>query len=133
MKLTLRQANERDEILFGEPYNKTKYCGGCRRFDALSAEDAQKLMTLGFIDPEDTQNCSPTAQEILDFCLDGSGKWQIHGYAISIDRSDCRVTFEGLQSDGPLTASEALDFVMEFRFADELCAEDGGGAWCWYD
>ena len=89
-------------------------------------------MEKGYIDPNERQNLSPTAEEMLGFC--GSDpKWYVHGYAVSPDRSDCRVTFEGVGSTEPLSADEAVEFVKIFRYASELQFGVGECAWCWYD
>lgn len=133
-KINLAEAEEREQLLFHRPYEPGKYrMGGCCSFDELSVADAKELMHRGFIDPEDTQNSSPTMQEFLDFCDDGTGIWTLHGYAVSPDRTDCRITFEGVRSSGPLSAEQTVDFLMTFRDADELYGGVNETAYCWYD
>lgn len=121
-------------IIFNRPYDPERYrYGGCVHFDQISVEQALELLKKGFIDPDDTQNCSPTMQEFIDYVSDEPDKWYLHGYAIGPDRTDCRVTFEGIGSYAPLDAEEALDFIKYFRYADEVDAGTDTCAYCWYD
>ena len=130
--ISIASANRRDMLLFGETYDEKKYFGGVRRFDSLDVQTASKLLNNGFVDPDENQNGSPTASEIIDFCLEYPDNWTIHGYAVSPKRDDCRVTFEGVASNAELSIEEITDFVTLFRFADEFSIGDNG-AWCWYD
>ena len=136
-----KQAKEREQMVFGRPYNPKNYeCGGVCRFDYLDVDTAEKLMSLGYVDPEGTQNCSPTAEEMINFCAAyrttndaDPGLFYLHGYVVSPERGDCRITFEGVASDTELTAEEALDFVQAFRDADNLQFGINQPAYCWYD
>lgn len=127
------QQNEREQLIFHRDYDEKYYLGGCERFEDLDVNTALYLIQRGFLDPEDDQNGSPTAQEMVDFCMDHDGEWTLHGYVISPKQDDCRVTIEGVQSSGPLSADAAVDFLKTFRYADELEASVGCGAYCWYD
>lgn len=127
------KANERERLVFGEDLNMEKYFGGVRHFDMMAPETARKLMELGYLDPEETQNCSPEAEYMVSFCEEMGEGWSLHGYVVSHKRSDCRITFEGIESDDGLTAVEAIKFLKAFRYADELCADAGACAYCWYD
>lgn len=132
--MNLINANERELLVFDVPYNKKAYeLGGIRRFEDMAVGTAKELLRKGYVDPCDAQNLSPTAQEMIDFCDDGSDKWYLHGYVVSPEREDCRITFEGVGSHGILTAQEALDFMSYFRYADNISADIGGSAYCWYD
>lgn len=131
--MTKEQINERDSMIYGEPYNPSCYMGGMRRFDRISLGVAKQLIADGFLDPDDRQNNSPSAQEMIDFCDDGNPGWYFHGYTISPDRLDCRVTLEGVGYDGSLTAEDAIAFGKFFRLADELEYSEDGPAYCWYD
>lgn len=140
-KLTLEQCEEREQLVFHRPYNLKNYeLGGICRFDCLDVDTAEKLVALGYVDPEDSQNSSPTAREMIDFCAAYRGEeegdpglFYLHGYVVSPNRGDCRITFEGVASDAELTADEAIDFVSAFRFADELAFGVNEPAYCWYD
>lgn len=128
------KANERERLVFGEDLDMEKYrYGGVRHFSEMTPETARKLMELGFIDPEDAQNCSPEAEYMVAFCEEMGEGWYLHGYVVSPTRSDCRITFEGIESTTPCTAEEAIKFMRAFRFADEVCADIGQMAYCWYD
>lgn len=132
--MTKKQANEREQLIFGRPYNPDTYIhyGGVQHFDRISVNLAKELVRKGYLDPADTQNNSPTAQEMIDFCDDGTDIWYLHGYAVSAERPDCRVTIEGIGSaPEPITKDKLADFVAMFRDADELWCE--GNLWCWYD
>lgn len=118
----------RDEVLFGE-YDKEQYLGGTRRFSGVTLEDLQFLFEHDFIDPFDAQNYSPTAQEYYDF-LQKYPAFSVHGYAVSDDRDDYRVTIEGVNHAGKMTEEEMVAFVELFRFADEFDFQTG---YCWYD
>ena len=126
------KVDERDIILFDEPYDQKKYCGGCRRFEGLSASDLKKLADIGVIDLEDGCNYSPTAGEILEFMQAYPMAFTAHGYAISPSRDDYRVTIEGVaQQPGSFTSKKMVeDFTMTFRFADDF---DLNPMYCWYD
>ena len=132
--IPLDKANERERLVFGEDIDMEKYrYGGTRSFSGMHPETARKLMELGYLDPEETQNCSPEAEYMVAFCEEMGDGWYLHGYVVSPERSDCRITFEGIESYENLTAEEALKFAKAFRYADELCADAGCCAYCWYD
>lgn len=133
-KLDKQRANAREQLVFKEPYRSESYgMGGVRYFSDMDVATAKKLSELGYIDPDDTQNLSPTAQEMIDFCDDGSGKWYLHGYVVSPERSDCRISFEGCGSREELSVLEAFNFLKMFKLADDLDCEPGCCAYCWFD
>lgn len=123
----------RDEYLFGE-YDKEKYrFGGVRHVSDLTWMELEYLFDNNFIDPEDSQNCSPTAEEIYDFIKDHD-EFCAFGYAVSPDRSDYRITLEGIERlpglEGIEDGEELKDFVKFARFADELDVDHG---YAWWD
>ena len=126
-------ADLRDQIVFGEIYNHKKYGGGLRRFEELTLKQIEELDDLGLIDMNDRQNDSPTAGEIIDFLktrtTDG---WYVHGYCISPDRSDFRISFEGIGKRSAPSKQDIIDFSMMFRWADEFDIDEEGLR-CWYD
>ena len=74
-----------------------------------------------------------TAQEFIDFVEKHNPEdWTFHGYVVSPDREDRRVSIEGIESAGKLSKDDLIDFLLEFRMADELDIDDGI-AYCWYD
>lgn len=68
-------ANKRDQIIFGEPYNKNKYPGGCRSFDELTLDQIEKLDNLGILNLDECQNEAPSVGEMIDFLrsIDSTG------------------------------------------------------------
>ena len=125
-------ANERELLIFGRAYDPENYkYGGINRFEFMDPATAKDLIRRGFLDPEETQNWSPTAKEFVDFCHDYGSGWTLHGYVVSPERADCRVTIEGISCDRDLDRQEIVDFVEMFRGADEFSVDHG--AYCWYD
>lgn len=64
-------------------------------FKSLSADQVSALIAEGFMSPNDRQGASPTSAEFLRFME----KWptsKVHGYAVHPERSDYRVTIEGI-------------------------------------
>ena len=135
MYLSKEAADEREQILFGEPYSKSNYSlGQIRRFDLLSVDDASRLVKKGYLLPEESQNNSPTVREFIEFARNHPDtEWYFEGYVISPERDDVRVTIDGFGSTGIYSSEDLIAFIMEYRYADELSAELGGGCRCWYD
>ena len=127
------KTNERDQIIWGENYDFDKYLGGCRHFEGVGILELEALLDAGFLDPEETQNGSPTVREMMSFVrhCDVPTDWEFEGYAISPERDDYRVTIEGLYYNGTnLTLDELLAFTNEFHWADEFeVAYDYARAW----
>lgn len=125
--------DQRDQIIFGEDYNVKKYVGGLRYFDELTLIQINQLEELDIIDMDECQNDSPTIGEMLEFLrsreTDG---WYVHGYCISPERDDFRITFEGVGKKTPPSKQDIIDFASLFRWADEFQA-DNDGLRCWYD
>lgn len=126
--------NKRDQLLFGQDYDEDMYGGGIRRFDGLWAVDARELIKLGFLNPHDAQNYSPTAEEFIRFMESGVGHpITAHGYAVSQQRGDCRVTIEGIEYACAETMSwDQIEAFLTFRHADEF-ELDEHRFYCWYD
>lgn len=126
-------ADRRDQILFGENFNRAKYPGGIRHFNDLTTLQVNQLKDLGLLDLNDSQNDSPTMGEMIDFLkareTDG---WYVIGYCVSPERSDFRVTFEGIGKSTPPSKQDIIDFTTLFRWADEFYVNNEGLR-CWYD
>lgn len=137
MKLKKAEANEREQLIFKRDYDPKYYrSGGVARIPSMNYETVKELVDKGFLDLSESQNLAPTTKVFMDFVLShGKDNWIFHGYAVSPERTDCRVTIEGIESTGPLTSKDLIDFLMMFRRADELDADDNkdGSAYCWYD
>lgn len=104
-------------------------------YQGMTAETARKLFDEGFANPDDTQNESPSFEEMTEFC-EKHPEFKILGYVIGGDREDARVTAEGVS--GLITDMESLiDFLRLFRLADELTVDlvepNTVDCYCWYD
>lgn len=100
-------------------------------YSGLTATGLQTLVDERFADPEETQNESPSIAEFIKF-MRKYPKFTAHGYIVSHERSDYRVSVEGVTTEKELTKDEILAFVDMFRFADEFEIASRG-AHCWYD
>ena len=129
--LDKEHANQRDIILFHEPYDESKYGGGVRDFDGLTYKGYQQLLELRVIDPGETQNDSPSVREIAEF-LKKHPNFTAHGYATSKKRDDYRVSFEGVECGEGYTLSDVQDFFSLFKYPDSLTVDEHG-MYCWYD
>lgn len=129
--LDKKNVDERDKIIFGEKYKQNKYLGGCRSFSDLDVDALKQLIDMNFIDLEECQNFSPSVEEFYEF-MKSHPCITCHGYAVSPERSDYRVTIEGLEYIGIVTMEMLVDFVDMFREADEFSVSTNG-LYCWYD
>lgn len=122
-----RDIKKRDRIIFGK-YEPSEYHGGCRHFDELDIERLEYLLDNHFIDPDECQNLSPTTKEFFSF-MQKYPFWEAHGYVTSVDRSDYRITIEGIAREN------VPDDPEELRAYSKLCgdAEDFQANYCWYD
>lgn len=118
----------REELL--SPYFVSDETGDIRHFEKLPSEVVQKLIDNGFFKTSDWTGYSGEA-EILDF-LEAYPDWTAHGYVISWDRYDTRITLEGLEKMGDLEKQEIIDFATTFHAADEIQLTPRYGR-CWYD
>ena len=63
----------RERMIFGEEYKLENYGSRgtfTRRFKGMPIGTAEALIAQGFLDPEETQNDSPTVRELIDFAKD---------------------------------------------------------------
>lgn len=123
--------DERDYVLFHEDYRPDKYSGGIRRFEDLSYRDYEELLYLNVIDPDDRQNLAPTAKEIAEF-LRSHPDFRAHGYAVSPERGDYRVSLEGVCCTEEYSLQDVIDFFELFKDPDEIKVEKNCLS-CWYD
>ncbi len=127
-----KDVNRRDQIIFGKRYQEDDYrYGGIRHFDHLNLNTLKDLINENFIDKEECQNDSPSTEDIYEF-IQSHPRFTCHGYAVSISRSDYRVTLEGVELNGWYSREELIDFIEMFRYADELCIGEEN-LYCWYD
>lgn len=114
--------NQRDEILFGEPYDEDKYRhGGIRRFENLDLHGLHALLDLGAAEKKERQNRGPTIQKIASFLsLPGMDMFRAAGYAVCASRCDCRVTLDAVYADEPVDDERKALFAKFARRADEF-------------
>ena len=124
-----RDDKRRCEIM-GMAY-PVNYMGGCCRFEGLTLSQLNLLLDEGFIDPEERQNCAPNTTEFKSF-LEAYPDATVHGYIITPDRCDCRISIEGAEYNGEVSKEMMVDFVEMFRFADDFTINDDC-LYCWFD
>lgn len=132
MKLN-KNYKRRDQIIFGDKL--PNYTGGCAGFSGLTLHKLRELLRRKFADPEDRQNDSPSIREFYNFAK----RWKyqeigFHGYVISPERDDYRISIEGLEYIGFLNTKIVMDFTNLCRDADEFSIDTQQGfLYCWYD
>lgn len=133
--MALMNADDREMIIFGQSYDSESYrLGGIRYCDAVTFEAVMTLIERGYLSPDDAQNDSPTTQEIVNFVVHHNpDNWYFHGYVVSPERRDVRVTITGIASRKPIEGNDLIDFLKVFRYASILSADEGESAYCWYD
>lgn len=103
----------------------------CCHFEGLTYETYEKLLSLGFVNPDEAQNDAPTFGEMAEFCKEHKA-FTMHGYVITPERTDCCITCEGVESKIMATREDIIDFVDMFRYADEFTISDEG-CYAWFD
>lgn len=126
---------EREQIIFHRHYDPANYeGGGICKFKKISYATVKKLLEKGYLLPDESCECSPEASEFVNFVEEHDpDNWFFHGYVVSADRDDTRVTIEGIGSYKPLDPDSLIDFLQFFRIADEIMDEKGKPVYCWYD
>jgi len=105
-------------------------------YAGLTASGLELLIEKGFADPEERQNSAPSIKEFLEF-LKAHPRFGAHGYIVTPERGDYRVSVEGVSATG-CDAKDIVAFTNEYSHADEFSideCEDGEGfsCRCWYD
>ena len=109
----------RDEIVFGS-YDPSRYLGGVVRV-RVPYDTIIKLVNHNFVDLNDAQNCSPSAQEFIEICESNKKNVDFEIYLVEHTRDDYRVTIEGVIETVPFNFQDMLcEHISEFRFADEF-------------
>ena len=104
--------------------------GGVNHFENLSSDTLQTLVDKGYADLDDKQNDAPTLGEFLSF-MKQYPEFTAHGYVVSNDRNDRRISIEGLE--GNTTDEHVIEAFKELsEYADELDCENGHCR-CWFD
>ena len=125
-----RDVKTRDEIIFGK-YESKAYKGGLRRFDNLSLEKLKKLVECKFIRLEECQNNSPSVREFIEFMEKYSG-YTVMGYAISVKRTDYRVTLDGIEKREIVYSLDEVD-EFESLFGDADDFDSYNALYAWFD
>jgi len=138
----LRVLNDTSAFVFNTDYEKrdkllgikpdwTGQNGGLEYIDEIKIDLLDKLLIDGFIDPEGYQNESPTTKEFYEF-MNKFPKVSAHGYAISPQRDDYRITLEGLHvKESDVTTELKTEFFNLCKEADEYF--DEGELYSWWD
>lgn len=100
-------------------------------FLEMTVEIGKKLIDFNFLDPNDCQNNSPSNEEFVKF-MEKYPNVTAHGYIVSPERQDVRISIEGLSFCGYPERELLIDFVLFNRFADELQI-DNEGLYSWFD
>lgn len=110
-------------------YTRKRY--DTKNFEGVTALQLRALLESNFSDEEDAQNDSPTYREFLEF-MEAHPGVTAHGYIVTPDREDCRVSIEGIEYEGAYTMEWLKDFAFLCRHADEFKIDENG-FYCWYD
>ncbi len=105
--------------------------GAYHSFEGMKVDTLRNLIVEQFADPEDQQNDAPNIAKIYKF-LEAHPDFTAHGYTIGGDRSDHRVSIEGIAFRGRYGNTVVEDFVCFAQHADELTVEDRYLR-CWWD
>ena len=111
------QDNLRETLL--APYSAQSELGGIRYFRGVPLNVLQQMIDLRCVELGPWNECGGVAALFLPF-LKAHPACTAHGYAVSPERPDCRVTIEGIEKVGRLTTEEVIDLANSFRGADEL-------------
>lgn len=129
-----RNQTSRDLIIFEGA--KIKYVGGIARYEGILTAHIESLFMNNFIDGNESQNDSPSVNEFYEFMK----KWlphpiEAHGYVVESNRSDYRVSIEGLRllsCRNNLPLLMVKEFKEMFQHADSLQASQKS-LYCWFD
>lgn len=132
--------NTREHLIFNEDYKPENYGSRgslTRHFEDMPLDIAETLIKQGFLDPEETQNESPTVAEFIEFAKEHpDGNFTFHGYVVGPERDDCRVSFEGIEGiSDKISKDTMVDFSKMFLadyHADDITIEENR-LYCWYD
>lgn len=116
----------RDRIIFATPIVWEDSMGGIQRFDDLTKEKLEQLISQGFVNPADAHNSSPTINDLFDFAQRQANKgceFTFEGYAVSPQRLDYRVSIDGLSYQGICSTDLIFDFQEFVGEPDELDIE----------
>lgn len=100
-------------------------------FEGVDVKALKTLMKKRLLEPENTQNDSPTNEQFIKF-MEKHPEVTAHGYMVGSRRSDARISIEGLSYKGKVSDKLALAFTKFCRQADELEVEKNY-LYSWWD
>jgi hypothetical protein len=130
MKLN-RDTNRLNEIIGDSNFCSQDYSGGVRRYKGLTYDMINLLSQEGFIDWNEHQNSSPTIFEFYTF-MRYWPEMTAHGYIVHSDRSDYRLSIEGLEFNENVNEHLMRAFTNLCRGADEFICESNH-LYSWWD
>jgi hypothetical protein len=117
-----RDQSARDAIIDPDFVDGEEYPGGVRHYAGLDVERLDRLIREGFVDVRDAQNAAPTIEQIAAFMR----RWPCalaHGYVVSAERSDYRLSVEGVS--GRLPGHFNRETIAQFREHLDALFADG--------
>lgn len=93
--------------------------GGIRSFNGADVGVVRKLVQMGEMSLEDTQNDSPTVGEFIEW-MDNHPGFTVAGYIVAGARDDRRVSIESIHYSGEVSTELLIEFVEAFRMADSF-------------
>lgn len=106
--------------------------GGTQSYEGLTPAKLQQLVDEGFAELDERQNDAPSIGEFLEFVTDCPNiEITFHGYVVSADRADYRVSVEGFDAKAK-TKDELVALTQFGRHADEFDIDDNG-VYAWWD
>ena len=126
-----KTANLRDKIIFGAERDWNTASGGILHFDGLYIEALEKLVEKKLIHLDGAQNSSPRVRDFANF-LKKYPKAYAHGYVVRKERSDTRVSLEGIGCHPEhVTEQMKKEFTALCKRADEFRVS--GALFAWWD
>jgi hypothetical protein len=125
MDLELRDELLRPYVLDGGTH------GGISRFKGVPLSLLEKLIFDGFVYLGKWNTCAGVQDLFLPF-LRRHPDFTAHGYSVSKERQDSRITIEGIECKASMKLETVIDFANTFRHADDFKLSSSH-ARCWYD
>lgn len=122
---------DREIIIFGHEVDWEDHLGRTAHFKGIHIDKLKELLKKKLINPDLTQNGSPTIEAFMDF-MEKHPDVLAHGYVIVPSRDDHRVSLEGVEYKGEATKELIYAFAEAFRYADEFEISKNG-LHCWWD
>ena len=131
MKRTYKDRDEFMKQFCGDP-SKLDEKYDCMAFAGMTREALQVCLDKGWTTKDEAQNSAPNVGEILDFLKDNPA-FKAHGYVVTAERQDARISVEGVQASGA-PAEQVQEFINMFRHADNFDASlESGDCFAWFD